>query len=341
MPTTASSSLPPSVRDHFQTQWNTHLAEHVAELARGWFAEDLGQECDWTSVALVEADAGATLDVVARKPGVIAGLEAAGIVARTADPRLEWRPRLADGSTVAAGEVVATLGGATRSVLAAERVVLNVVGRMSGVATATRRLVDAVAGTPCRVYDTRKTVPGWRLLDKLAVRLGGGWNHRLGLFDAILIKDNHLAAVATQGGPAGPIAGMSAAGQPGGEAASPAAAVRRARAFLAATFPPARAEGMVVEIELDSLDALAAVLEAGPDIVLLDNMARAQLAEAVALRNRLKSRVILEASGGIRPETVAAIAATGVDRVSTGWPTHDAPWLDVALDWAAVGGGRP
>jgi len=220
-------------------------------------------------------------------------------------------------------------------------VVLNVVGRMSGVATATRRLVDAVAGTPCRVYDTRKTVPGWRLLDKLAVRLGGGWNHRLGLFDAILIKDNHLAAVAMQGGPASPIAGMSAAGRPGGEAASPAAAVRRARAFLAATFPPTRAEGMVVEIELDSLDALAAVLEAGPDIVLLDNMPPVQLAEAVALRNRMKSQVILEASGGIRPETVAAIAATGVDRVSTGWPTHDAPWLDVALDWAAVGGGRP
>jgi nicotinate-nucleotide pyrophosphorylase (carboxylating) len=187
---------------------------------------------------------------------------------------------------------------------------------MSGVATATRRLVDAVAGTRCRVYDTRKTVPGWRLLDKYAVRMGGGWNHRMGLYDAILIKDNHLAALATAG-------------------ISPAAAVKRARSFLAETFPPSRAEAMVVEIEIDAVETLESVLGAGPDIVLLDNMTPPQLAACVATRDAIRPGVVLEASGGIRLDTVVEIAQSGVDRVSTGWPTHNAPWLDIALDWGA------
>jgi nicotinate-nucleotide pyrophosphorylase (carboxylating) len=236
-------------------------------------------------------------------------------VAAATDSALALEPRVADGALVAAGETVATLAGPTRSVLAAERTVLNLLGRLSGIATATRRLVDAVAETRCRVYDTRKTVPGWRLLDKYATRAGGGWNHRLGLYDAILIKDNHLAALAAAG-------------------IDPAAAVRRARAFLSQTFPPSRAEAMVVEIEIDSIAQLEPVLAAGPDIVLLDNMQPDELAGCVALRDRLAPGVMLEASGGIRPETVAEIARAGVNRVSTGWPTHHAPWLDIALDWA-------
>jgi nicotinate-nucleotide pyrophosphorylase (carboxylating) len=297
-----------------QLAWNRHLAEHVASLAVGWFAEDLGHECDWTSVGLIPAAATSRLQVVARRPGVIAGLPAAGIVAGVADPRLEWQPIVADGTAVAAGDTVATLAGATRSVLAAERVVLNLLGRLSGIATATRLLVDAVAGTRCRVYDTRKTVPGWRLLDKYAVRMGGGWNHRLGLFDAILIKDNHLGALAEAG-------------------ITPADAVRLGRAFLARTFPPSRAEHMVVEVEIDSDEQLEPVLAAGPDIVLLDNMGVEELRRCVALRDKHAPRVTLEASGGIRLDTAAVIAATGVDRISTGWPTHDAPWLDVSLDW--------
>ena len=303
-----------TVREFRQSAWDDHLARHVADAARSWFAEDLGHECDWTSVALVPAGATAELDVVARRPGVVAGLEAAAIVARVADEQLEWRSLVADGAVVAAGAVVATLGGPTRSVLTAERVVLNLLGRMSGVATATRQLVDAVAGTHCRIYDTRKTVPGWRLLDKLAVRLGGGWNHRMGLYDAILIKDNHLAAAAESD-------------------LGPAAAVLRARQFVAATFPPQRAADVVVEIEVDSLEQLKAALPAGPDVVLLDNMPPDEIARAVGLRNGLAPEVVLEASGGVRPETVRLIAETGVDRVSTGWPTHDAPWLDLALDW--------
>jgi nicotinate-nucleotide pyrophosphorylase (carboxylating) len=303
-----------TVREFRQSAWDDHLARHVADAARSWFAEDLGHECDWTSVALVPAGASAKLDVVARRTGVVAGLEAAAIVARVADEQLEWRSLVADGAVVAAGAVVATLGGPTRSVLTAERVVLNLLGRMSGVATATRQLVDAVAGTPCRIYDTRKTVPGWRLLDKLAVRLGGGWNHRMGLYDAILIKDNHLAAAAESD-------------------LGPAAAVLRARQFVAATFPPQRAADVVVEIEVDSLEQLKAALPAGPDVVLLDNMPPDEIARAVGLRNGLAPEVVLEASGGVRPETVRLIAETGVDRVSTGWPTHGAPWLDLALDW--------
>jgi len=298
-----------------QLEWNDQLAAHVAGLAPGWFAEDLGNECDWTSIGLIAADARSQLDVVARRAGVIAGLPAAAIVATVADPGNVLRPLVADGAVVAAGDVVATLAGPTRGVLAAERTVLNLLGRLAGIATATRRLVDAVAGTACRVYDTRKTVPGWRLLDKYAVRVGGGWNHRLGLYDAILIKDNHLAAVAAA------------------EGMSPADAVRASRDFIAKTFPPARSAAMVVEVEIDAAEQLEAVLAAGPDIVLLDNMTVAALARCVAMRDRLAPRVVLEASGGIRPETVGAIARTGVDRVSTGWPTHDAPWLDVALDW--------
>lgn len=298
-----------------QSSWDDHLAAHVAAAAAGWLAEDLGHECDWTSVSLIPADARSELRVVSRTAGVIAGLPAAAAVVAVADPRLEFTPTVADGARVAAGQTIATLAGATRSVLTAERVVLNLLGRMSGVATAVRRLVDAAEGTPCRVYDTRKTVPGWRLLDKYAVRMGGGWNHRTGLYDAILIKDNHLAALRAAG-------------------LGPDEAVRRARAFVEKTFPPSRSRSMVVEIEIDSFDQLAAVLAAGPDVVLLDNMHVEELARCVAERHRLAPQVVLEASGGIRPETVPAIAATGVDRVSTGWPTHHAPWLDIALDWA-------
>ncbi|MFM1904315.1 MAG: Nicotinate-nucleotide pyrophosphorylase [Planctomycetota bacterium] len=310
MPAFASAVAP----DFQQLDWNEQLARHVCQLAGGWLAEDLGHECDWTSLAVVPASARSDLAVVARRAGIVAGLPAAAVVTAAVDPTLHFTPLRDDGSRVAAGETVARIVGLTRSVLTAERTVLNLLGRLSGIATATRRLVDAVAGTGCRVYDTRKTVPGWRLLDKYATRAGGGWNHRLGLYDAILIKDNHLAALAAEG-------------------ITPAEAVRRARAFLTAAFPAERAAAMVVEIEIDSIAQLEPVLAAGPDVVLLDNMQPDELAGCVGLRNARAATVVLEASGGIRAETAPAIAAAGVDRVSTGWPTHDAPWLDLALDW--------
>jgi nicotinate-nucleotide pyrophosphorylase (carboxylating) len=301
-------------RSFTQVGWSDLLADRVATAAAGWFAEDLGHECDWTSVGLIPAGERSSLDVVVRRGGVIAGINAAAVVVRAADSGLGWQPVVADGSRVIPGTAVARLTGPTQSVLAAERVILNLLGRMSGVATATRQLVDAVAGTNCPIYDTRKTVPGWRLLDKHAVHLGGGCNHRLGLYDAILIKDNHLAALAM-------------------EEVGPAEAVRRARAFVRATFPPARGERMVVEVELDGLDSFEQVLAAEPDVILLDNMDPERLAVAVAARDRIGSAVILEASGGITPATAREIARSGVDRISTGWPTHHAPWLDVALDW--------
>lgn len=302
------------VPEFHHVEWDEVLSARVERAAADWFAEDLGHECDWTSMSLIPAAARADLAVIARHAGVVAGIEAAAVVARVADPCLEWRAHVVDGSRVEAGAVIARVSGPTRSILAAERVMLNVLGRMSGVATATRRLVDAIAGTACRVYDTRKTIPGWRLLDKYATRLGGGWNHRLGLYDAILIKDNHLGALAT-------------------ERVGPAEAVRRARAFVERTFPPDRSRNMVVEVELDAVEPLQEVLAAGPDVVLLDNMSLGDLAAAVAIRDASGKRVVLEASGGVRPDTVGAIAHTGVDRISTGWPTHHAPWLDVALDW--------
>lgn len=309
----SDSSPAAAGRDHPQLGWNDQVAAAVAKAVPGWFREDLGFEADWTSVALVPASARGRLAVVARQAGVVAGLPAAAVVTAT-DPDLVWEPLLTDGERLGPGTVVAHLAGPLRSVLHVERVLLNLLGRLCGVATATRHLVDAVAGTGCRIYDTRKTLPGWRLLDKYAVRCGGGFSHRLGLYDAILIKDNHLAAVA-------------------GAGIDPAAAVVQARGFIERTFPPSRAAEMVVEIEVDSPAQAAVVLPAGPDILLLDNMTVAELRECVALRNENAQNVILEASGGITLSSVRAVAATGVNRISTGMPTHAAPWLDLGLDW--------
>jgi len=239
--------------DFLQLAWDERLAGHAAARAREWLAEDLGCECDWTSVWLVPDTAVADLLVTARAEGLIAGLPLGPIVAAMVDEAVRFEPLVAEGSRVTPGDAVARLAGPVRDVLTIERTLLNALGRMSGVATATAELVREAAGRACRVYDTRKTVPGWRMLDKYAVRVGGGWNHRLGLADAILIKDNHLAELRREGFGA-------------------AEAVRRARGRMQAAFPPRRAASTVVEVELDRLDEFREVLEAGPDVVLLDNM---------------------------------------------------------------------
>ncbi len=309
-----AAARPPAGGDFHQEAWNAGLKAHTADCVREWLAEDLGHEADWTSVGLVSPTAVAELTVVAREAGVVAGLPVGQLVCEIVDQELVFRPLAAEGARVRPGDAVAAIAGPVRDILAAERTLLNAMGRMSGVATATRRLVDAVDGTGCRIYDTRKTVPGWRRLDKYAVRAGGGWNHRGGLFDAILIKDNHLATLAAEGRDEGQ-------------------AVRRARAFLNQTFSQERAAAMVVEVEIDRLDQLPAVLAAGADLVLLDNMPPRDLQSAVATRDAANSATILEASGGISPASVRAVAETGVDRISTGWPTHHAPWLDLGLDW--------
>ena len=195
---------------------------------------------------------------------------------------------------------------------------LNMLGRLSGVATLTRRYVDAVAGTGARIFDTRKTTPGWRRLEKLAVRAGGGWNHRLGLFDGVLIKDNHLA--------------LGAAGNDGA-CFTPGEAVARARRFVEGMSADQSTGGMMIEVEVDSLAQLDEVLPLSPDVVLLDNMTVDLLRLAVARRNAAKPAVQLEASGGVTLENVREIAGSGVDRISVGALTHSASWLDVALDW--------
>ncbi len=222
-----------------------------------------------------------------------------------------------------AGQTVARMEGSTRDMLTCERILLNLLCHLSGIATAARQFVNAIEGHAVGIYDTRKTTPGWRRLEKYAARCGGARNHRTGLFDAILIKDNHLAATAS-----GTLADKKAHGP-----ASPAAAVRRAKQYLAADVPAEIARDMLVEVEVDSLAQLAQVLPLGPDIVLLDNMSPGELRQAVEIRNATAGDVQLEASGGVSLDTVAQIAATGVDRISVGALTHSAVALDIGLDW--------
>ncbi len=274
--------------------------------------EDLGEAGDVTSNALIPGDAISRLAIVARRPGVIAGLPIAGLVFERMGVDVDVAVQRADGSEVEGGTTIATLDGPTRALLTGERTVLNFLTHLSGVATLTRQFVDAVAGTRAEILDTRKTIPGWRVLQKYAVRCGGGANHRIGLFDAVLIKDNHLAAWREA--------------EPGG--GSLAGAVRHVRSVTPAGTP--------VEIEVDSLAQLQDVLEAAPEIVLLDNMSPELMREAVALRDRMSPRTQLEASGGVSLATVRSIAETGVERISIGALTHSAPALDIAFDWAGA-----
>jgi len=269
-------------------------------IVRAALFEDLGRAGDITTEAVVPADATVEAVIAARQPGVLAGLDAALLAFELLDPALQIERRCADGDRISRGEVVAHIGGRAWGVLAAERTALNLLSRMSGVATATRALADAVAGYKARIVCTRKTTPGLRVLEKEAVRLGGGANHRFGLDDAMLIKDNHVAL-----------------------AGSVRQALERAR----------RHAGHLVKIELevDTLDQLAEALEVGVDAVLLDNMTPETLRRAVAM---VDGRAVTEASGRVTLETAPAIAATGVDLISSGWITHSAPILDLGLDIA-------
>ncbi len=276
------------------------MADAIDELLRAALDEDLGEAGDVTAASTIPAEALATASVVARAAGCVAGLGPSLRVFELLDPDVRVRPLVKDGARVEAGTRLAEVSGPARSVLSAERVALNLLGQLSGVATATTRLVDRVAGTRARIVDTRKTVPLLRSLQKAAVLAGGGINHRMGLYDAVLIKDNHIAAVG-----------------------SPAEAVRRARAHVGPDFR--------VEVEIEDLQHLEGVIEAGADIVMLDNMPPDMMQQAV---ERTGGRCILEASGGITLDTVRAVAETGVDWISVGGLTHSAPALDVALDFA-------
>lgn len=268
-------------------------------------AEDLDEAGDITSAATIPEDAQATAHFVAREAGCIAGLGVALRVFQLLSDDVAVAAQVSDGARVAAGDPLATVAGPARAILAGERVALNLLGLLSGVATATRALVDRVEGTHATIIDTRKTIPLLRSLQKQAVVAGGGRNHRMGLFDQVLIKDNHIEAVG-----------------------SAAEAVRRARAFV-----DEEMEGeIVVEVEIESVDELEGVIEAGADVVMLDNMAPEDMRRAVEIAN---GRVLLEASGGITLETVRAVAESGVDLISVGALTHSAPSLDVGLDFEA------
>jgi nicotinate-nucleotide pyrophosphorylase (carboxylating) len=271
------------------------LIEPVVRLG---LAEDLGRAGDITATACVPADARLSAVFAARKPGVVAGLACARLAVHALDPAAVFTLEAKDGDAIAAGAVLARVEANAHALLSAERTALNLLGRLSGIATLTRAYVDAVAGTGARIADTRKTTPGLRALEKHAVLCGGGLNHRFGLDDAILIKDNHVAAA----GGIGP-------------------ALERAKAYAGHL--------VRIEVEVDSLDQLDEALPYGPDVIMLDNFSLDDLRTAVA---RAAGRVRLEASGGVTLQTVRAIAETGVDVISVGALTHSAPVLDIGLD---------
>ncbi len=269
-------------------------------LVRLALEEDVG-EGDWTTRWTVPQARRARAVVVAKAPLVVAGTGAALAVFRAVDPELAVEVVAHDGERVAPGDVVLRLAGAARSILTGERTALNFLGRLSGVATLTRRFVDAVAGTGARIVDTRKTTPGWRALEKAAVRAGGGENHRVGLHDMVLVKENHIAAAG----------GLEAA---------------------VARVEEANERGLPVEVEVRTLDELDRALALGVGRILLDNMPPPTLAEAVArVRERDAGRPLLEASGNVTLDTVRSVAETGVDIISVGALTHSAPAADLSL----------
>ncbi|HLI97442.1 MAG TPA: carboxylating nicotinate-nucleotide diphosphorylase [Candidatus Baltobacteraceae bacterium] len=270
----------------------------VEPIVRSALLEDIGHGGDLTTDAIVAADRRSTARIVARKTGVIAGLEAARLAFELLDPRAEMHVGVADGQRIAPGESAATVACSARALLTGERTALNLLNRLSGIATTTRSLVDLVAEYPAQVACTRKTTPGLRVLEKYAVRCGGGSNHRFGLDDAVLIKDNHLALA--------------------GSIAAAVEAVRKSVGHM-----------VKIEVEVDTLDQLCEALETRVDAVLLDNMTPDQLAQAVALAG---GRVLTEASGTVTADRIVAIARTGVDLISSGWITHSAPALDLGLD---------
>jgi nicotinate-nucleotide pyrophosphorylase (carboxylating) len=270
----------------------------IEPIVRAALLEDLGRAGDITTDAIAPRGLMTTTAMVARQDGVVAGLDLAALAFRLIDPAIVLAEKSHDGTRVAAGETIALVEGPARGVLTAERTALNFLGRLSGVASATASLVDAVAGTKARIVCTRKTTPLLRAIEKYAVRVGGGGNHRFGLDDAALIKDNHIA-----------IAG------------GVAEAIRRVRACVGHL--------VKIEVEVDTLAHLEEALEVGVDAALLDNMSLKDLRRAVAM---IAGRAISEASGRVTKETAPAIAATGVDLISVGWLTHSAPILDIGLD---------
>jgi nicotinate-nucleotide pyrophosphorylase (carboxylating) len=271
----------------------------IEDQVRAALLEDLGRAGDITTDAIIPPEVVAETALVARKPGVVAGLDLALLAFALIDRAIKVTIAKPDGSKLEKGDTIATVAGSARGILTAERVALNYLCHLSGIASATASIVQSIRGTKARVVCTRKTLPGLRIVQKYAIRVGGGFNHRFGLDDAVLIKDNHIAA-------AGGIK----------------TAVERARAAIGHL--------VKIELEVDTLAQLEEGLAAGVDAILLDNMDVDTLRRSVAMTN---GRAMLEASGGITPQTAPAIAATGVDLLSLGWLTHSAQVLDIGLDY--------
>ena len=271
----------------------------IEPAVRAALAEDLGRGGDLTTDIVIDDDAWVKASINARQVGALSGIDFAEMAFGLLDPRVDVEVFIADGGRVAPGDTVAVLEGPARAILTGERVALNYLGHLSGIASETRKIVDAVAGTKARITCTRKTTPGLRAFEKYAVRCGGGFNHRFGLDDGLMIKDNHIAACG----------GITQA-------------VDRAKAKLG--------HMVKIELEVDTLEQLEEGLKAGADVILLDNMGPDLLREAVKM---IDGRAVAEASGGVTLETAPAIAASGVDVISIGWLTHSAPCLDLGLDF--------
>ncbi len=271
------------------------IVERAVEAA---LLEDLGRAGDITAQATIPKSARAIATFASRKAGVVAGIDFARLAMAAMDPAIRFSVLIEDGTRVGPGDVIARVEGSARGILSAERVALNFLGRLSGVASATRVFADRIAHTKAKIVCTRKTTPGLRAFEKYAVRCGGGANHRFGLDDAVLIKDNHIAVCG-----------------------SVAESIRRSRAFVGHL--------VKIEVEVDTLDQLREAMTERPDAVLLDNMGPEVLREAVAI---VAGRAITEASGGVGPDSVGPIAEAGVDLISTGWITHSSPVLDIGLD---------
>ncbi len=303
-------------RDFRPQTINAELVDDLNHLVRLAIREDLGRSIDITTMALVTQGKPGKAAIVSRRSGVAAGIDLIELIVQEMDAPITVDARVGDGQDFVAKTTLAVLSGDTRNLLTCERTILNFLGRLCGIATLTRQYTQKIDGTQARLYDTRKTTPGWRRLEKYAVRCGGGHTHRHGLYDAILIKDNHLACRAGIDGQ------ILNAGQ----------AVEQARAFVQSgavrfTEPP------IIEVEIDRIGQLDDALDARPDIILLDNMTSDQLREAVMVRNNRAPSVELEASGGVNLDTIQGIAQTGVDRISVGALTHSAVNLDLGLDW--------
>lgn len=274
-------------------------AHRLVELA---LEEDLGDRGDVTSSTLIRPNQPGTAAFVSRGEGTLCGLPVLAIIQERAAPDIRIQPFLHDGNRLRLGSEIALVTGPIAQILTIERTALNFLQRLSGIATLTARFVDAIQGTSVSILDTRKTTPGWRLLEKYAVRCGGGTNHRMGLFDGVMIKDNHLAA----------LGGVDQLGP----------AIKRCRTV-----------GVPITVEVDTLEQLPVALAAQPDVVILDNMSPETIREAVRIRDDFAPGVRLEASGGVNLDTVRAIAEAGVDRISIGSLTHSVIALDIGLDY--------